>query len=137
MSAKHSAYLLAIASFVCAGALVVIDPTAALAVAAAVLGLGAVLARPALLRFGVMALVLTPTFSLVRTTNNTLAASQLAQTIESGSMMNRSAATLLFATGLFCIGLRTRELRRMNLLPWAGCSRCLPSLPSAGPREAH
>ena len=119
-AAQGGGYLVAIAALLCAGALVTIDPAAALAAGAGALGLAAVAARPALLRFAVMALVLTPTFSLVRTTSGALAASQLAQSIESGSTMNRSAATILFVTGLLCIGLRFREIRQVNLLPWAG-----------------
>ena len=117
---RSGGYLAAIAGLVCAGALVTIDPTAALAAGAGAVGLAVVAMRPALLRFGVMLLVLTPTLTLVRTTNSTLAAAQLGEAIESGSPMNRSAATLLFATGLLCIGFRLRELRKINLLPWAG-----------------
>src|SRR5205085_12439205 len=115
--------LLALLGFAAAGALAAIDPLAAGAVFASALALAMFCARPRWLRFVAIALVLVPTLGLVRSrgpNGSATAAGALAESIESGSMLNRAAATLMFAIGLWCLGMRRRGLGEISLAPWFG-----------------
>src|SRR5947209_1669297 len=117
---KHLALL---ACFAAVGVLAAFSPLAAAAVLGAAMALPVFLARPQLWRLVVMGLVLAPTMGLVRgsgANGSATAAVAVSDAIESGSLMNKAAATLLFAVGLWCIGTRWGALRRINLIPWFG-----------------
>ena len=117
---RYATIPMALAGFCGAGLLVAVSPVTAAVAAGCVLALAALFARPQLLRFVVIGLVLVPSVGLLRSTGSAVVAAQLAQSIESGSWLNRAAATVLFAIGVASIGVRFRQLRQINLLPWFG-----------------
>jgi O-antigen ligase len=84
------------------------------------LAAGIVLFQPAARRAAVIGLVLVPTYGFLYATSSKNNAQQLGQTIESGSLLNKIAGTLLLAIGVFFLVRGRKKIGGLNLLPWIG-----------------
>ncbi len=111
--------LAAFAGFAALGFVVFLSPQAAMVPVGIILAALA-FTRPSIVKLGIVALVLVPTEGFLRKSEAVTNALQLAQSIESGSMLNRVAGTLLLATGIICLIWGRQRLGRVNLIPWVG-----------------
>jgi exopolysaccharide production protein ExoQ len=109
----------AFVAFAVLGFIVFLYPQAALVPVSLILAAFA-FTRPSILKLGIVGLVLVPTVGFLRSSEAVTNAMQLAQSIESGSMLNRVAGTLLLATGIICLFWGRHRIGRVNLTPWVG-----------------
>ncbi|MGH9704408.1 MAG: O-antigen ligase family protein, partial [Candidatus Acidiferrales bacterium] len=109
----------AFVGFVLLGFVVVYSPQAAILTAGLILAAVA-FTRPAVLKLAIVGVVLVPTIGFLRSSEAVTNALQLAQSIESGSMVNRLAGTTLLAVGVALLFWGRHRIGRINLIPWVG-----------------
>jgi exopolysaccharide production protein ExoQ len=109
----------ALIGFIGFGFLAVLWPMAALVLLGLIVaGVGCAVAQPFVLRLAVVGLVLLPTSGLLRTSAAETDAMRLAASVETGSIQNRLATTLLLAVGVVLVFRGREQLRQINLIPW-------------------
>jgi O-antigen ligase len=106
-------------AFVAIGFLLFMWPVTAI-VLLGLLAAAFLFAQPAARRLAVIGLVLVPTAGFLRTASSMNNSLQLGQAIESGTVENQIAGTLLFAVGIIFLMNRRKDCSRLNLLPWIG-----------------